>query len=413
MSGFRPAYESGASRLSVLAPLLGAVLAMAPAVSASAAAPAATPSASASTGPQLRLIPSSLDPDSDACTKASKTQVGSAPWAQLSLDVAQANGYTQGAGVLVGVVDTGVAPQATGIAGRVRASGVAAQDCVGHGTFLAGVIAASAVPGSGFAGVAPKARIVAERGTDQWGRPSADLVAQGIEAAVGAGAKVVDVSAALPKETAQLRAAIEHATAEDVLVVAPAAPDTAPEGTSTQASAPPPASYWPGSANGVLSVVDVDIDGERPDDVPQPARADLAAPGEGITGIGPKGTGNYVANGASVAAAFVAGTAALVRAHMPKLTAAQTAARLKATAAHASVPLLDPSGALSTVLPTTVPSAAPDAPLRLPEAAPTSHIVPRAWALAGASLLLGVLAAAAMAVTRLRTSRRAQRGGRA
>ncbi|MER7930263.1 S8 family serine peptidase [Streptomyces sp. NPDC096057] len=413
VSGFRPVHGSAAPRLSVLAPLLGAVLAMAPAVSASAADPTATPSASASTGPQLRLIPSSLDPNSDTCTKASKTQVGTAPWAQLSLDVAQADGYTQGDGVLIAVVDTGVAPQATGIAGRVRASGAAAQDCVGHGTFLAGVIAASAVPGSGFAGVAPKARIVAERGTDQWGRPSADLAAQGIEAAVAAGAKVVDVSAALTKDTAQLRAAIKHATAKDVLVVAPAAPDTAPEGSSAQASARPPAAYWPASADGVLSVVGVDIDGERPDDVPQPQHADLAAPGEGITGIGPKGTGNYVANGASVAAAFVAGTAALVRAHLPKLTAAQTAARLKATAAHASVPLLDPVGALSTVLPTEAPSAAPDAALRLPEPAPTSRVVPRAWALTGASLLVSVLAAAALIVTRLRTSRRAQRGSRA
>lgn len=410
--GLRPRRGPSVPRLSVLASILGAVLATAPTVSASAAGAAvSTPSATASAGPKLPLTPSSLDPDSGTCAKASPTQVAATPWAQLSLDVAQANRYTQGAGVLVAVVDTGVAPQAAGLAGRVQAPGTAAQDCVGHGTFLAGVIAASAVPGSGFAGMAPNARILAVRGTDKWGRPSSELVAQGIEAAVAAGAKVVDVSAALSSNTSQLRTALKHAAAEDVLVVAPAAPDSAPENASGQASEPPPASYWPAAAEGVLSVMDVDINGERPDGVPQPEHADLAAPGDGITGIGPKGTGNYVANGASVAAAFVTGTAALVRAHLPHLTASQTADRLRATAAHAPVPLLDPSSAISTVLPTALPSSAPDAALHLPEAAPESRVVPRAWALAGACLLLGALAAGAMILARIRASRRAASGG--
>ncbi|MFF3503300.1 S8 family serine peptidase [Streptomyces sp. NPDC003247] len=400
-----------APRLAVLAPLLGAVLTVAPTASATAAPdPTATPSATASAAPLLPLIASSLDPDSNTCTTASPTHVSSVPWAQLALNLARANRYTRGDGVLVGVVDTGVAPQATGLAGRVRAEGAAATDCVGHGTFLAGVIAASAVPGSGFTGVAPEARIVAARGTDQWGRPSADLVAQGIEAAVAAGAKVVDVSAALPVGTARLRTALKHAAVADVLVVAPAAPDTAPESASGKTSDPPPAPYWPASSEGVLSVVSVDVDGERPDGVPQPVEADLAAPGEAVTGIGPRGTGNYVANGASVAAAYVAGTAALVRARLPHLSAAQTAARLRATAAHASVPLLDPSGALSTVLPSGAPRAASQDGLRLPETAPESGVVPRAWALAGACLLVGVLAAWAMAVGRVRSSRRT--GGR-
>ncbi|MFD6531020.1 S8 family serine peptidase [Streptomyces sp. NPDC060184] len=398
-------------RLRVLTPLLATALAVVGPVSASAATPA--PSATTSDAPRLPLIPSSLDANDAACTKASDTQVSTVSWAQQSLGLAEANRYSQGKGVQVAVVDTGVSPGAVGLSGRVRADGAAAKDCVGHGTFLAGVIGAAPVPGSGFAGVAPQARIIAERGTDQRGVPSAALMAQGIEAAVDGGADVVLVSAALPGDTSVLRTAVEHAVDEDVLVVAPAAPDTAPASGSAQ-SAPPPADYWPAADDGVLSVVSLDIVGSRPQDVPQPLDADLAAPGEAITGIGPAGHGNYVANGSSVAAAFVAGTAALVRAYQPGLTAAETAARIRATAAHAPVPLLDPTAALNTVLDSSVPSAAPvEGAIHLPGATPRSTVVPRAWTLAAACLLLLLVAGGAMTLARVRAARRAPGGGAA
>ncbi|WP_394816577.1 S8 family serine peptidase, partial [Streptomyces lancefieldiae] len=46
--------------------------------------------------------------------------------------------------------------------GRVTtASPASGTDCIGHGTFVAGLIAAAPRPGTGFAGVAPEARIVA------------------------------------------------------------------------------------------------------------------------------------------------------------------------------------------------------------------------------------------------------------
>ncbi len=75
------------------------------------------------------------------------------------------------------------------------------------------------------------------------------------------------------------------------------------------------------------------------------------------------------------------------------------------------MPLLDPSAALNTVLPAGTSSTAPDAALHLPEAAPTSGVVTRSWALTGACLLVVVLAAGAMAVGRARASRRTARGG--
>lgn len=394
-----------AVRFAVAVPVLGGVIVLAPPVTATATTPSSemvTTDASPSP-PKFPLMPPALGSTTNTCTKPSQVHVNAVPWAQQSLNLTRAGRYSQGAGVTVGVVDTGVSPQAPLLAGRVQTIGDAAQDCVGHGTLLAGLIAASPAPGGGFSGMAPKARIIGARGTDALGNASVGQVAAGITAAVTAGAKVVVVSAALPRSSAVLNSAIASAKAHDVLLVAPAAPDSKPQKEDTS-----PAAYWPAAGDGVLSVVDIDIDGGRPqDDAPVPGRADLAAPGNGITGIGPSGTGYYVANGPSVAAALVAGTAALVRAQRPELSAVAVAARLRATAAHATVPLLDPAGALSMVLPTTGPAMPPDGgALHLPGTTVRSGVVHRAGLLAGLCLLLGLGAGAAMALAQVRASRR-------
>ncbi|MFD8816751.1 S8 family serine peptidase [Streptomyces sp. NPDC059627] len=163
------------------------------------------------------------------------------------------------------------------------------------------------------------------------------------------------MSQSFPSSTAALDSALAYAARHDVLVVAAGVPDGL-TATSADGSRPPTVRYWPAARPEVLSVVDLDIDGARPDRAVDPARADLAAPGQGLTGIGPDGTGNYLANGPSVAAAFVAGAAALLRAYRPDLSAAEVRARLVAGAYPGEVPRLDPYGALSAVLPTAGPS---------------------------------------------------------
>lgn len=377
--------------------------------------PAGSGGASASPGTvQLPVIPSVLPAGATRCTAASDRKPGAVPWAQAQLGLERLGRYGQGAGVVVGVVDTGVSAGAPLLRGRVRAVGAAGQDCVGHGTFVAGVIAASAAPvggGGGFSGVAPQARIVAERGTDTAGTVSAALVAQGIRAAVDAGATVVDVSAALPKTTADLTSAVAYALAHDVLLVAPAAPDGTAPTTAADGSVPPTA-YWPAAANGVLSVLDTTIDGGRPKGAYVPRVAELAAPGDGITGIGPAGSGFYIGSGPSVAAAFAAGTAALVRANRPGLSAAEVARRLAGTGSPGAVPLLDPYRALSEVLPVTgPPSPAAVPPVRLPATTPGGGgAVRRAGILSGCCAVLLLLVAAGAGTARRARSARLRQG---
>ncbi|WP_043678260.1 S8 family serine peptidase [Streptomyces xylophagus] len=315
---------------------------------------------------QLPVLPSRLDADT-ACTAGSDQRATDVPWEQVSLQLGRTWEFASGAGVTVGVVDTGVSSSAPALKGRVTAVGDAGTDCVGHGTFVAGLVGAAVEDGVRFAGVAQQARILAVRGSDARGAVTAERVADGIRAAVDGGAKVVTVSAALGGDTASLRSAVALAAKKDVLVIAAAVPDTPATATSATDS-PPARDYYPAADEGVLSVLDVDVDGKRPTGAYTTDSAAISAPGDGVVGIGPKKDGHYIGSGASLAAGFVAGAAALVRSVHPELTAAQTASLLRTSAYPADVPRLDPYAAVTSVL---TPASAPargdaGSPVRLP-----------------------------------------------
>jgi hypothetical protein len=234
-------------------------------------------------------------------------------------------------------------------------------------------------------------------------------VAAGIRTATDAGAKVIDVSLAFPAASNSLTSALGYAAEHDVLVVAAGVPDGLQLNgdTSGQILALP---FWPAASTGVLAVVDVDIDGARPTSTVDPIRADLAAPGDGVTGIGPSGRGHFLANGASVAAAFTAGAAALLRAYHPELAAPEVAARLIASAYPAPVPRLDPYAALAAVPPAGAVATAPNAATAAIHLHPVTEDrtpVRRAYAvLGGAALTALVLAAAGLLRRTRRTAAR-------
>ncbi|WP_406841745.1 S8 family serine peptidase (plasmid) [Streptomyces sp. AHU1] len=323
------------------------------------------------------------------CTKSSPRKVTVLPWQQRPLTSIRS--LTQGFGVTVAVVDTGVSSDASALAGRVTAVGSAARDCVGHGTFMAGIVAAGPTRGTQILGAAPQARILAVRGTDELGVATAASAATGIREATEAGVQIIVVSAALPRSSSELTAAVQDAEAHDILIVAPAVPDTAasPQGSSESQ----PLKAWPAVQAGVLSVLDVGQNGLRPQNAPQPVGADLAAPGDGVVGIGPHGSGHFIGTGSSFATAYVGGVAALVRSSHPDWSAAQTARCLVATAYPADVPRLDPYAALTLALPTdSKPAAAQDkSAVHLtfpPSQGPVLH---RALLISGLGFSLGLL----------------------
>jgi len=357
------------------------------------------------------------------CVGYSRAVSPAMPWAQQELQPSSVWRLTQGAGQTVAVLDSGVSAKAPALAGAVLAGldvgtrQPADTDCGGHGTFVAGTIAARSQPGSGFAGIAPQARIlpvnVLNPNQLDSGNlvPSAD-VAAGIDYAVSHGATVIDVSPSVnPKPSAALQAAVASALARNVVVIAAVA--------SSELNQANEVSY-PAAYPGVVAVAAVDASGAAQTAVTPGVRVDLAAPGSAITSIGPVGPGQVTASGAALATGYVAGSAALVRSYYPQLSAAQVAQRLELTASPpgTSVPspqvgygIVSPYNAVTTVLPQESGGRAPAAPpppaIRLPAAA-----APDTWPLTAAAIICAVVVLAMIiAVVSVRIVRSGRRRG--
>ncbi|MFD7955506.1 S8 family serine peptidase [Streptomyces sp. WAC8370] len=297
----------------------------------------------------LPPMPSALDPGARAveCTAASREKAEKQDWSRQRLDLARVRRHGDGAGTTVALVDTGVRAGAAGLGDRVTARGAAGDDCVGHGTFLAGLIAGEGWGTSRLPGVAPGAKLLALRGTDERGTPDAALVARAVRDATAAEADVIAIGVALPKRDKELTSAVADALDAGAVVVAAATPDP-PTANATRET--PTRTYYPAGEPGVLSVADMLPSGARPGDALPTDGVDLVAPGAGVVSGGPRGSGHYLGAGASVAAAYTAGTAALLRAARPDETPAQIVHRLTATAYPADVPQLDAYAAVTTVL---------------------------------------------------------------
>lgn len=147
-----------------------------------------------------------------------------------------------------------------------------------------------------------------------------------------------------------MEAAVRYAEQRNVVVVAAAGNRAEGAGVRT----------YPAAFPGVLAVGAMDTSGRRSDAAAQSAPVSLVAPGADVVSIGPRGPGHWQGSGTSYATPFVAGTAALVRAYRPALSAAQVRHRLQATADLPAADLPDtvfgwgvvnPMAAVATVLP--------------------------------------------------------------
>ncbi|MCK9913142.1 MULTISPECIES: S8 family serine peptidase [Microbacterium] len=257
---------------------------------------------------------------------------------------------TQGAGVTVAVVDSGVAanPHLDGaMAGAIDLVGDGAganADLNGHGTAIAGQIAARPLDGSGVEGLAPAARILSVRvfaGTESdqvkagFG-PSVARLAAGIRTAADNGAQIINVSMSTATDDAGLRDAVAYAASRGSLVVASSG--NRDNQLAIEENAADGARY-PAGDPGAVGVAATDLSGVVTDASIHGPHVALAAPGQDILTTSTQGGDCiYVSDkpATSFATAYVSAAAALVAAAYPQETPAQWAYRLEVTAVRAN-----------------------------------------------------------------------------
>ncbi|MFI6006669.1 type VII secretion-associated serine protease mycosin [Streptomyces sp. NPDC051366] len=302
--------------------LATAALAVAALSGTTAAAAAATAAAAAAPYPEPVRAPALDLAGAGECTFPMKKQIADRPWALQRLLVdelwAQTKGKDKnGKPVRVAVIDTGVDranPQLSGAidvgAGKDFVDpkgGDGTSDTVGHGTKVAGLIAARPQEGTGFVGLAPDSTIIPIRQNDGQGKGNALSLGQAIDHAVSKGAQVINISqdTDVPLSAdSELGKAVQRAIDAKVVVVASAGND----GMSGEKRRTYPAAF-----PGVLAVASSDRNNERAAFSQPGDFIGVAAPGVDMVSTVP-GFGQCIDNGTSFSAPYVAGVAALLRA---------------------------------------------------------------------------------------------------
>ncbi|WP_330343290.1 S8 family peptidase [Streptomyces sp. NBC_00557] len=259
-------------------------------------------------------------------------------WEGQALDLSAAQQQSQGDGVTVALLDSGVVPDHPALKGKVTTGPDYRQDGLHlgdpdwgqHGTAMA----------SDVLKVAPKAKILSVRVTsdkdneknlpkelEDLRKQSDSPIAEGIRYAVDHGANVISMSIGsgdlFSSFSGSEAEAVAYAIRKGVTLLASAgnSGDTLNENS------------YPAGYAGVIAVAATKPGGGRADFSTVHTYNDVAAPGVGI--ISAKTTGGYEPiNGTSPACALAAGVVALMKSKNPSLSPAQTNDVLIATAHH-------------------------------------------------------------------------------
>jgi subtilisin family serine protease len=269
-------------------------------------------------------------------------------WVLNLINVPAAWQLTQGGGVTVAVIDSGVNPHVSDLAGSV----ITGPDYTGvstrssnpnwgvHGTWMASLIAGHGHDGdNGVIGVAPRStilsiRVIPDRTDPHYGRYSREQepaiqasLAQGIDYAVRHGAKVISMSIGYGAPNGAVKQALAQAFSHGVVVVASAGNSGVPGGASDTGQAP---ESFPADYPGVISVGAVNAAGAVAGFSSDNLSVQLAAPGVSVPAQGRDGQYWWV-SGTSPACALVAGVAALIKSKYPDLAPNLVATALTST----------------------------------------------------------------------------------
>jgi subtilisin family serine protease len=262
-------------------------------------------------------------------------------WVLDELNLQPAWAVTQGQGVVVALIDSGVNPQVSDLVGSVHTG----PDFTGvdtppsnpnwgvHGTWMASLIAGHGHDGggSGIIGAAPRSTVLSIRVITDIGDPNYAAyeresarrgqleLAEAITYAVSHGAQVISLSLGYSLQSRPVRAALQDAYDHNVVVVASAGNSGDQAGADGSGHAP---YSFPADYPGVLAVGAVNADGQVSSFSSENMSVQVAAPGYRVPAQGRDGQYWYV-SGTSPACALTAGVVALIKAAYPKLTDSQ------------------------------------------------------------------------------------------
>jgi membrane-anchored mycosin MYCP len=372
---------------------------------ASVVAVGVTPQAAAGQAAAAALRAPSCSPNPEKGGPLTET-----PWPLQQMRPDLAWPISEGAGITVAVIDSGVSATHPSLTGKVLEgrdflvpSTRGQCDEAAHGTLVAGVIAGRKPEGSVFTGIAPQATILPIRVLEKAGREPGTTagahIVSAIDWAVDKDVDVINLSLTTDP-TPALQRAINNALDHGIVVVAAAGNDGGSNGTEQSA--------YPAAYDGVIAVAGIDEGGHHVDTSTSGPYVDVAAPGAKVDGPMPLGDGyaRFKDGGTSFAAAYVSGLAALIRSADPKLKPAQVLERITTTADHppegrnnqVGYGVINPYRALTAITGATKPSPAPRAltPVTLPKDPMGNTRVIATWTattLAGLALLIALVAA--------------------
>jgi subtilisin len=231
----------------------------------------------------------------------------SIPWGVQKVKADQVFSYTQGEGVKVGIIDTGINlthPDLHVVDNVSFVDGAATgNDDHGHGTHVAGTVAALN-NSIGVVGVAPQAELYAIKVLDSSGSGWDSDVISGIQWAVDHDIDIINMSLGSDQSSTAFELACNSAYNAGVLIVAAA-------GNSGSSGSTSDCVGYPAKYNSVIAVGAVNSSNTRASFSSTGPAVEIAAPGVSVYSTY-KGGAYATMSGTSMASPHVAGVAALV-----------------------------------------------------------------------------------------------------
>ncbi|MCO5176243.1 MAG: S8 family serine peptidase [Thermomicrobiales bacterium] len=225
--------------------------------------------------------------------------------ADADIDAFAAWDVTQGSpSVAVAIVDTGIDSSHADLAGKVVksvnfSSSSTAEDRYGHGTHVAGIVAATTGNGLGVAGTCPacvlyNVKVLGDDGNGSWGD-----ITTGINWALDNGAKVINLSLGGSSGSYAVQSSINYAWSKGVVIVAAAG--------NSNTSRP----FYPAYYSSTIAVAATTSQDQKASFSNFGSWVDVAAPGQSILST-TMGSTYGLMSGTSMAAPFVSGLAGLL-----------------------------------------------------------------------------------------------------